>query len=369
MIQLLVINDKSVSPGSIFANGCEFEITVSESPLHAFNSIIHISPDVIILNMIEGGMDGRQVLTRIRNMQASKEVPVLLCIDGNDETDFRKVTENDPNTDYLTAPVSMEEMLDWSVKALGAARDDQRKTVMVVDDDPVVLDLSRLYLGGKYKVITLGSAQEAISKLKISVPDIIMLDIAMPDMDGKDLYRAIREIPFCDSVPILFQTGMAGIKTVRECVKLGAAGFVIKPIQKPVLLERIEETLNPPEAQVRKGVFIFEEFDFLFTLMNGYLRDDYEVKRGESVLQSLNHLEEFHPYCLVVDYDNSAYILNRIREKTENLKIPIILLSRDIMSKQIMAEMAKRNTYLSQLPLTKESLIGTIEGIGTWREE
>ena len=367
MIQLLVINEKSVTPGNIFASGCEFEITVSESPLHAFNRIIHISPDAIILNMEGDAMDGRQVLQRIRNMQASKEVPVLLCIAPSDEAEFRKITEADPNTDYLTIPVNHEEMFDWSVKALGAARDDLRKTVMVVDDDPVVLDLSRLYLGGKYKVITMNTAAETLSKLKISVPDIIMLDIAMPDMDGKELYKAIREVPFCDTVPILFQTGMAGIKTVRECVKLGAAGFVIKPIQKPVLLERIEETLNPPEAQVRKGVFIFEEFDFLFTLMNGYLRDDYDVKRGESVLQSLNHLEEFHPYCLIVDFDNSAYILNRIREKTEPLHIPIVLLSRDILSKGVMAETAKPNTYITQLPLTKESLIATIESIGEWR--
>lgn len=369
MIQLLIINDKSFAPGTHTENGYEFEVTVSETPLHAFNSIIHISPDAIVLNMINPEMDGWQVLQRIRNMQASREVPVLLFVTAEDEPEFRRRYENDPHTDYYVAPVSVYETFDWAAKAIGAAHAEQKKTILVVDDDLVVLDLMKLYLGAKYKVITLNSAGEALAKLNLITPDIIMLDIAMPDMDGKELYRAIRTIPECAEIPILFQTGMAGINTVRECVKLGAAGFVIKPIQKPVLLERIEETLNPLEKTEPKSVYVFEEFDFLYTLINGFLKDKFTVTRGESILQSLNHMEEVAPRCIVVDYDNSAYILNRIREKSEELKIPIVLLSRDTMSKQVLAEISKRNTYITGLPLNKEALISTINGIGVWQED
>lgn len=367
MIQLLIINNNTIKPGVQVVNGYEYEVTVSESPLHAFNSIIHISPDAIVLDMTNPAMDGKQVLQRIRNMQASRYVPVLLFISADEEPEYRRKFESDKITDFFVVPVSSYETFDWTVKTLGAARAEQRKSVLVVDDDPVVLDLMKLYLGAKYKVIPLGSADEALSKLSIFTPDIIMLDIAMPDMDGKDLYRAIREIPSCANIPILFQTGMAGINTVRECVKLGAAGFVIKPIQKPVLLERIEETLNPPEKADPRAVYVFEEFDFLFTLINGYLKDDYEVIRGESVLQSLNHLEEYAPKCLIVDFDNSAYILNRIREKSTELKIPIVLLSRDSLSKAILTELNKPNTYLTQLPMSKDSLAETLRNIGEWR--
>ena len=368
MIQLLVINDKSFAPGTHTENGFEFEVTVSETPLHAFNSIIHISPDVIVLNMINPDMDGNQVLQRIRNMQASREVPVLLFVSAEDEPRCRRLYENDPHTDYYVAPVSAFETFDWAAKAIGADKAGQKKTILVVDDDLVVLDLMKLYLGAKYKVMTLNSAEDALAKLNLVTPDIILLDIAMPDMDGKELYRAIRTIPECAEIPILFQTGMAGINTVRECVKLGAAGFVIKPIQKPVLLERIEETLNPQEKTGPKSLFVFEEFDFLYTLISGYLKDKFEVTRGESVLQSLNHLEEVAPKCIIVDFDNSAYILNRIREKAEEMKIPIVLLSRDTMSKPILAEVSKRNTYVTPLPLNKDALISTINSASEWVE-
>ena len=62
MIQLLVINDKEIQAGVQTADGFEFEVTVADTPLQAFNSIIHISPDAIVLNMTGGEMDGEQVL-------------------------------------------------------------------------------------------------------------------------------------------------------------------------------------------------------------------------------------------------------------------------------------------------------------------
>ncbi|MBO4559270.1 MAG: response regulator [Lachnospiraceae bacterium] len=370
MIQLLVINDRNVQAGIQSIDGYEFEVTVADSPLQAFNSIIHISPDAIALNMTNPGMDGEQVLMRIRNMQASKYVPVLLFISPEDENDYRHRLESDKLTDYFVVPVGNGEVLGWAAKATGAASAEQRKTVLVVDDDPVVLDLMKLYLGAKYKVLAMNSAADALAKLKLVTPDIILLDIAMPDMDGKELFRQIRAIESCAEIPILFQTGMAGINTVRECVKLGAAGFVIKPIQKPVLLERIEETLYPPEkdSNTNHKVFVCEEFDFLYTLIHGYLKDDYEVRRGEAVMQTINEIDEFLPGYMIIDFDNSAYILSRIREKTEQFKIPVILLSRDPMSSAVLAELNKPNTYLTQLPMTKESLLETMKNVKEWRE-
>ncbi len=370
MIQLLVINDKVVQAGIQSRDGYEFEVTVADTPLQAFNSIIHISPDAIVLNMANPAMDGEQVLMRIRNMQASKFVPVLLLIDPSYVQEYRHRHEGDVLTDYFLLPAANGEVLEWAAKATGASSAEQRKTVMVVDDDPVVLDLMKLYLGAKYRVIALNSAADALAKLDLVTPDIILLDIAMPDMDGKELFRRIKRMELCENIPILFQTGMAGINTVRECVKLGAAGFVIKPIQKPVLLERIEETLYPPEKDVitNNRVFVCEEFDFLYTLICGYLKDDYDVRRGEAVMQTINEIEDFLPGYMIIDFDNSAYILSRIREKTNQFRVPVILLTRDPMAASVLSEMNKPNTYLTQLPMTKESLIETMKSIKEWTE-
>ena len=204
MIQLLVINDKAVQAGIQSMDGYEFEITVADTPLQAFNSISHISPDAIVINMSNPAMDGEQVLMRIRNMQASKFVPVLLLIDPSYVQEYRHRHDGDTFTDYFLLPAADGEILEWAAKATGASSAEQRKTVMVVDDDPVVLDLMKLYLGAKYKVIALNSADDALAKLKLVTPDIILLDIAMPDMDGKELFRRIKRIDQCEDIPILF---------------------------------------------------------------------------------------------------------------------------------------------------------------------
>ena len=111
MIQLLVINDRNIQAGIQTNDGFEFEVTAADSPLQAFNSIIHISPDAIVLNMTGSGMDGEQVLMRIRNMQASRYVPVLLIIDLPDEPIVSKKLENDELTDYFLTPVQNKEAL------------------------------------------------------------------------------------------------------------------------------------------------------------------------------------------------------------------------------------------------------------------
>ena len=85
-------------------------------------------------------------------------------------------------------------------------------------------------------------------------------------------------------------------------------------------------------------------------------------------MQTINEIEEFMPGCIIIDFDNSAYILSRVREKTEQFRIPVILLTRDLMSAAVLAETNKPNTYLTQLPMTRESLLETMKSIKEWKE-
>nr|MCR5432109.1 response regulator [Lachnospiraceae bacterium] len=207
------------------------------------------------------------------------------------------------------------------------------------------------YLGAKYKVMTMNRSCDVLDRLTTYKPDLILLDIAMPEIDGKELFKLIKEIPGCENIPILFQTGMAGINTVRECVKLGAAGFVIKPLQKPVLLERVDEVLG---VDAKKTVYVFEEKDFIFQLINGFLKDTYDVIRGESVVNSNNRLEEINPDVIMIDLDSSAFILNHVRGTANQLSIPLVLLTKDLESDIVKKEKLSPNTAFVQMPLNKE---------------
>ncbi|MCR5828766.1 MAG: response regulator [Lachnospiraceae bacterium] len=349
MIQLLVINDDTLTTGTGMHCGADFEVSVADSPLAAFNSIIHINPDAIVLRT-GNGFDHVQVLRRIRNMQASKNTPLLVLSKDEPVVTLGNKTA-DKNTEYKLEPCEWETICRWVTEKLDVSDEAGQKEILVVDDDPVILDLTRLYLGAKYKVTTMNRSYDVLDRLENYKPDLILLDIAMPEIDGKELFKMIKEIPGCEEIPILFQTGMAGINTVRECVKLGAAGFVIKPLQKPVLLERVEEVLG---TESKKKVYVFEEKDFIFQLINGFLKDNYEVLRGDSVLSSNNRLEEVNPDVLMIDIDSSAFILNHVRSTVNQLSIPLVLLTKDLESDIVKKERLSPNTAIVQMPLNKE---------------
>lgn len=367
MIQLLIINDNSFTSGRQTVNGIDFDVKLCSSPLEAFNRIIHIIPDAIVINMEQPDMDAVKVYKRIRNMQASREVPVLMFVDLEKEAEYKPLTE-DRNTDYFTLPVTQYETFDWVVKKLGVTQPGKQKKVLVVDDDAVVLELTELYLGAKYKVFTANSPSVALDTVRSEHPDIILLDIAMPERDGKELYKDIRAIPECKDTPILFQTGMAGVNTVRECVKLGAAGFVVKPIQKSVLLDRLAECITG-NHKTKKKLYVFEDFDFMFSLIQGFAKDDFEVMRGESVLQSLNHVEEVKPDIMLIDLDNSSFIMNRAREKSKEMHIPIVLMTRDMNSLLVQKEKQRLNTSFVKLPLQKDSLLEVLKAVPEWKKD
>ncbi len=351
MIQLLVINDPTLTTGLGMHCGADFEVSVADSPLAAFNSIIHINPDAIVIHT-GNGFDHVQVLKRIRNMQASRSAPVLVIADNEAIVKLGERT-SDEITDYKLGPLDWEAICHWAIEKLEVSDEAGRKEILVIDDDPVVLDLTRLYLGAKYNVTTMNRSYDVLERLERYKPDLILLDIAMPEIDGKELFRLIKDIPGCESIPILFQTGMAGINTVRECVKLGAAGFVIKPLQKPVLLERVEEALSN-STEARRTVYVFEEMDFTYSLINGFLKDSCDVVRGESVVSSNNHLEEVDPDVIVIDIDNSAFIRNHVRNTAAQLSIPIVLLSKNMDSDIVKKERLSSNTAIVQMPLNKD---------------
>jgi two-component system alkaline phosphatase synthesis response regulator PhoP len=104
-------------------------------------------------------------------------------------------------------------------------------TVMVVDDDRDILELARLVLeDGGYQVIAAASGQAALDRLTQSRPDLILLDVNMPDMDGYAVCRALRTVE--KNVPIVFITGKGDVKDFVEGREAGADSYLVKPISR-----------------------------------------------------------------------------------------------------------------------------------------
>jgi DNA-binding response OmpR family regulator len=112
--------------------------------------------------------------------------------------------------------------------------------VLIVDDDSASLR----YVGGLlmthgYGVYAAGSGRLAIEIAERSQPDLILLDIRMPDLDGIDTCRALKTRPQTAGIPVVFVTGRSDEPSMLEGFDAGGADYVVKPFEPAVLLARV----------------------------------------------------------------------------------------------------------------------------------
>jgi two-component system alkaline phosphatase synthesis response regulator PhoP len=112
--------------------------------------------------------------------------------------------------------------------------------ILIVDDDPDIIEILRynLSLAG-YKVKAASNGKEAIKKAKIFIPEIILLDVMMPEMDGIEACRLIREIPSLKNSRIIFLSARNEDYTQLSAFDAGADDYISKPVKPKILLKKI----------------------------------------------------------------------------------------------------------------------------------
>ena len=117
---------------------------------------------------------------------------------------------------------------------------DNRKTVILVDDNPINLKLARNTLMGKYDVFTVPSAEKLFQLLEKMLPDIILLDVLMPGMSGYEAIKILKENPRTAGIPVIFLTSKADSNSELEGFIQGAVDYISKPFSPQLLLRRVD---------------------------------------------------------------------------------------------------------------------------------
>lgn len=152
-------------------------------------------------------------------------------------------------------------------------------TILVVDDEQDLLDLIEYNLMKEgYKVLKAENGLEALDVAKEKNPDLVLLDIMMPKMDGLEVCEKMRSDADLKHIPIIFLTARGDEKTEVEGLNLGADDYVTKPISTTKLISRIKAVLrrfSETEEEVNKLVVHDLEID----------KDRYIVSRGDEEFQ------------------------------------------------------------------------------------
>lgn len=132
-----------------------------------------------------------------------------------------------------------------STRVLRAISDHVSPTILVVDDDELQRKLIGHILGGeKYRLIYASGAIDALNVLRKVRPDLILLDIQMPDIDGIETNRRLKSAPRFASIPVIMITGMSEKQIVEDVIKMGVTDYIVKPFIRETLLAKVINALE-----------------------------------------------------------------------------------------------------------------------------
>jgi putative two-component system response regulator len=123
---------------------------------------------------------------------------------------------------------------------------NNKKTILLIDDDDIHLTTAELFLKSEYEIYKTQSGQEALDFITSNkfIPTLILLDIMMPNMDGWEVFKRIKEIDDLKNVPIIFLTSVEEDTEKKRAFKMGIADYIVKPYNLTDLKSRIRDVIK-----------------------------------------------------------------------------------------------------------------------------
>ena len=179
-----------------------YRIIPLTDPKHALAKVKETRPFAVTLDIMMPEKDGWQIMRELKNNPETRDTPIVICsIIENQEKGFSMGA-----ADYLVKPFLQDDMLN-AISRLN--RDGQIKEVLVIDDDPDSLRLIRKILEEKrqFHVTTARGGIQGWELIQSRLPDIIILDLFMPDMTGFTILQSLREKPNLRQIPVIVLSG------------------------------------------------------------------------------------------------------------------------------------------------------------------
>ncbi len=120
----------------------------------------------------------------------------------------------------------------------------EKELILVVDDSPTNLAILNVVLREVYNVVTATNGPDALNLAASEEPDLIILDIMMPGMDGYEICDRLKANPFTKDIPVMFVTAMDQERQEAKGLAMGAVDYLAKPVSPPIVLARVRNQLE-----------------------------------------------------------------------------------------------------------------------------
>lgn len=325
--RVMVVDDipQNVKLLSAMLSHSGYEVIRAYSGEEALRMAKQSKPDIILLDIMMPGMDGYEVTETLKKDPETGLIPVVLvtALEGVDD----KVKGLDAGADdFLTKPVNQIELtarmrsmiklkkLQEEVTARKEAlagiasfemeEKTAKKTVIIVEDDEKTAKQFSLILNSSgYEAVVAKDGNEALSVIGRRKPDIILLDILLPDITGIELLRRLKSYPSTEDIPVIICSVLSDLETKVKGIDTGADDYLIKPISPPELLARVRTALRKSGIQEKLKSDLNEIFrrSIKDSLTGLYNRQYFSTGIEKEIASSKRYNRKFSILMLDID--------------------------------------------------------------------
>jgi len=188
-----------------------FEVQTADHPAYAEAMVSNLRPTLLVMDVNFADGEGWNILERLKQRDDTFDIPIIVCsVDPDSERAYQIGAHK-----YIHRPFTNEEIVE---AALDAEKESQRERILIIDDQPesVRLLFELLNEKGNYRIFSADNGTEGISLVARRHPNLVILDLRMPGMDGFAVLNELRSNPETAEIPVMIVTGEVDLSTDEQ---------------------------------------------------------------------------------------------------------------------------------------------------------
>ncbi|NQU34915.1 MAG: response regulator [Bacteroidetes bacterium] len=222
-------------------------------------------PDILVLDLLMPDIDGFKVLHQIKNKLETKDLPVIVVTAKDINQDDRKrlqgnvtsiIAKSDSTSEDLFTEIKRiidnidrfkkpnQHKFKSGIKEAQVLNQSKQKDILILEDNPDNMTTIKAILKGNYNLLEATNGEEGLKFIEIQKPDLILLDMSLPNISGQEIVSILKADDKTKSIPIIAVTAQAMIGDREMIMGYGCDGYVSKPINAVLLLSEINSWLS-----------------------------------------------------------------------------------------------------------------------------
>jgi len=337
-VLLLDTSEENISSLSKILRSKNYDIRSSSTREEAIDFIQKWKPDLVILNIFVKSLDPLSFISELRENPFTANQKIIIL---SQSRKIENITGPAPKVrGYLTKPLDFEKLKNIISEITEDAR-GRKIRVMVADDDEEFCELVRMFLvSNLYEPIIVTNPLKIIHEVKVSKPDVLLLDITMPKKDGFEILDELQDEMETARVPIVILSALSLEKYQERGILTGLPEMIFKEYPGKLILEIVEKQISGSlqesggkrKQEIKPCVLLADDQTELLILMKERLEEEgFNVVAAADGEEALQMVFQHHPDIAVLDYNmpfkDGLKIAQELKDNPLFAHIPIIIVT------------------------------------------